>query len=151
MPDIGITTIFSPGRRRIASGTRTVMLIAYHHAAALGTPIDSALWIPHGNREVASVNMVENTDGLEVATAQAALGGSCRVSLVGAGLSISPGALSRLPHGQFWFTVVNQVKPGVRMRLPISVEAEPDPDERAASVLFALATERGIQSDGLSE
>jgi hypothetical protein len=61
------------------------------------------------------------------------------------------GALSRLPHGQFWFTVINQVKPGVRMRLPISVEAEPDPDERAASVLFALATERGIQSDGLSE
>jgi hypothetical protein len=37
------------------------------------------------------------------------------------------------------------------MRLPISIEAEPDPDERAASVLFALATERGIQSDGLSE
>jgi len=38
---------------------------------------------------VASVNVVEFADGLEVATAQADLGGSCRVSLVGAGLSIS--------------------------------------------------------------
>ena len=40
--------------------------------------------------EVTSVNVVENVDGLEVATAQAALGGICRVSLVGDGLSISP-------------------------------------------------------------
>ena len=39
--------------------------------------------------QVASVNVVEFADGLEVATAQADLGGSCRVSLVGAGLSIS--------------------------------------------------------------
>lgn len=39
---------------------------------------------------VTSVNVAENADGLEVATAQAALGGSCRVSLVGDGLSISP-------------------------------------------------------------
>ncbi|HEV7455230.1 MAG TPA: DUF1289 domain-containing protein [Roseococcus sp.] len=39
---------------------------------------------------VTSVNVVENGDVLEVATAQAALGGSCRVSLVGGGLSISP-------------------------------------------------------------
>ena len=39
---------------------------------------------------VASVNVVEIADGLEVATAQAALGGNCRVSLVGVGLSISP-------------------------------------------------------------
>ena len=38
---------------------------------------------------VASVNVVEFADGLWVATAQAGLGGSCRVSLVGAGLSIS--------------------------------------------------------------
>ena len=40
--------------------------------------------------KVASVNVVEIAVGLEMATAQAALGGSCRVSLVGAGLSISP-------------------------------------------------------------
>lgn len=40
--------------------------------------------------EVTSVNVVEIVDGLEVATAQAALGGSWRVSLVGGGLSISP-------------------------------------------------------------
>jgi hypothetical protein len=39
---------------------------------------------------VASVNVVEFDCGLEVATAQAALGGSCRVSLAGGGLSISP-------------------------------------------------------------
>ncbi|CAH0279583.1 hypothetical protein ROS9278_03904 [Roseomonas sp. CECT 9278] len=39
---------------------------------------------------VTSVNVVENADGLEVATAQAALGGSCRVSLAGGGLSMSP-------------------------------------------------------------
>ena len=39
---------------------------------------------------VTSVNVVEIVDGLEVATAQAVLGGSCRVSLVGGGLSISP-------------------------------------------------------------
>jgi hypothetical protein len=39
---------------------------------------------------VASVNVVENVCGLEVATAQAALGGICRVSLVCGGLSISP-------------------------------------------------------------
>ena len=39
---------------------------------------------------VASVNVVEIASGLEVATAQAALGGSCRVSLVGDGVSISP-------------------------------------------------------------
>lgn len=42
------------------------------------------------NLRVASVNVVEIADGLGVATAQAALGGSCRVSLVGVGLSISP-------------------------------------------------------------
>jgi hypothetical protein len=41
---------------------------------------------------VAPVNVVENADGLEAATAQAALGGSCRVSLVLCGLSISPKA-----------------------------------------------------------
>jgi len=39
---------------------------------------------------VASVNVVENVDGLEVATAQAALGGSWRASLASGGLSISP-------------------------------------------------------------
>ncbi|MCZ8148874.1 MAG: transporter substrate-binding domain-containing protein [Roseomonas sp.] len=39
---------------------------------------------------VASVKVVENVGGLEAATAQAALGGSCRVSLVSGGLSISP-------------------------------------------------------------
>jgi len=39
---------------------------------------------------VASVKVVEFADGLRVATAQADLGGSCRVSLVDAGLSISP-------------------------------------------------------------
>ncbi len=39
---------------------------------------------------IASVNVVEIAFGFEVATPQAALGGSCRVSLVGAGLSISP-------------------------------------------------------------
>jgi len=38
---------------------------------------------------VTSVDVVENADGLEVATAQAALGGSCRGSLVGGGVSIS--------------------------------------------------------------
>ena len=43
---------------------------------------------PHG--PVTSVNVVEKANGLEVATAQAALGGSCKVSLVGDGLSISP-------------------------------------------------------------
>jgi hypothetical protein len=37
-----------------------------------------------------SVKVVENAAGLEVATAQEALGGSCRVSVVGGGLSISP-------------------------------------------------------------
>jgi hypothetical protein len=40
--------------------------------------------------QIASVNMVEIAFGFEVATAQAALCGSCRVSLVGDGLSISP-------------------------------------------------------------
>ena len=39
---------------------------------------------------VTSVNVLEFVDELEAATAQAGLGGSCRVSLVGAGLSISP-------------------------------------------------------------
>lgn len=39
--------------------------------------------------EVTSVNVVEFADELRVATDQAGLGGSCRVSLVGAGLSIS--------------------------------------------------------------
>jgi hypothetical protein len=39
---------------------------------------------------VASVNVVEFADALEVATVQADLGGSCRVSLVDVGLSISP-------------------------------------------------------------
>jgi hypothetical protein len=39
---------------------------------------------------VASVNVVEFADGLWAATAQADLGGSCRVSLVDDGLSISP-------------------------------------------------------------
>ena len=43
-----------------------------------------------GQSSVASVNVVEFGCGLEVATAQAALGGSCRVSLGGGGLSISP-------------------------------------------------------------
>ena len=43
-----------------------------------------------GFKAAASVNVVENADGFEVATAQAGLGGSCRVSLVGGGLSISP-------------------------------------------------------------
>ena len=38
---------------------------------------------------IASVKVVEFADGFEVATAQAALGGSCRVSLVEVGLSIS--------------------------------------------------------------
>ncbi len=37
-----------------------------------------------------SVKVVEKAGGLEVATDQAALGGSCRVSLAGGGLSISP-------------------------------------------------------------
>ena len=40
--------------------------------------------------EVTSVNVVEKAVGLEMATVQAALGGSCGVSLVGGGLSISP-------------------------------------------------------------
>ena len=46
--------------------------------------------LPHlpGN-PIASVKVVEFADGFEVATAQAALGGSCRVSLVEVGLSIS--------------------------------------------------------------
>ena len=39
---------------------------------------------------VTSVNVVEKAGGLEVAMAQATLGGSCWVSLVVAGLSISP-------------------------------------------------------------
>ena len=39
--------------------------------------------------EVTSVNVVEIADGLRVTTAQAGRGGSCRVSLVGVGLSIS--------------------------------------------------------------
>lgn len=43
-----------------------------------------------GSTRVASVNVVENVGGLEAATAQAALGGSCRVSWVSGGLSISP-------------------------------------------------------------
>ena len=46
-------------------------------------------WVQGYNAQVTSVNVVEFADGLEVATAQADLGGSCRVSLVGAGLSIS--------------------------------------------------------------
>ena len=37
-----------------------------------------------------SVKVVEKAGGLEVATDQAALGGSCRVSVAGGGLSISP-------------------------------------------------------------
>jgi hypothetical protein len=41
-------------------------------------------------RGVTSVNVVEKAGGFEVATVQAALGGSWRVSLVGGGLSISP-------------------------------------------------------------
>ena len=41
-------------------------------------------------RAVVSVNVVEIGVELEAATAQGALGGSCRVSLVCAGLSISP-------------------------------------------------------------
>ena len=45
---------------------------------------------PHNEKAaVVSVNVVENADGLEVATAQAALVGSCRVSLVDGGLGIS--------------------------------------------------------------
>jgi hypothetical protein len=60
------------------------------------------------------------------------------------------GALNRLPQGQGWYTVVHQVSPGVRMRLPISLHAEPEPGERAASRLFASATEHGIESGGLS-
>ena len=39
---------------------------------------------------IASVNVVEKAGGLEVATDQAALGGSCRVSSVGVGVSVSP-------------------------------------------------------------
>jgi len=55
----------------------------------------SAVWarertVPTTSLPVTSVNVVENADGLEVATAQAALGGSCRVTLVCGGLSISP-------------------------------------------------------------
>jgi hypothetical protein len=60
------------------------------------------------------------------------------------------GALNRLPQGQIWYTVVHQVSPGVRMRLPILLEAEPEPGERAASHLFASATEQGIEGEGLS-
>ena len=53
--------------------------------------MSKALSVDLRERErVASVNVVENVDGLEAATAQAALGGSCRVSLVCGGLSISP-------------------------------------------------------------
>jgi len=59
-------------------------------------------------------------------------------------------ALNRLPQGRLWFTAVHQVKPGVRMRLPISLDSEPEPNERAASRLFASATEHGRQSEGLS-
>jgi hypothetical protein len=59
-------------------------------------------------------------------------------------------ALNRLPQGQNWYTVVHQVSPGVRMRLPISLDAEPEPGERAASRLFVAATEHGIESEGLS-
>jgi hypothetical protein len=59
-------------------------------------------------------------------------------------------ALNRLPQGQLWFTAVYQVKPGVRMRLPISLDAEPEASERAASRLFASAEEHGKQSEGLT-
>ena len=51
---------------------------------------DAAHSVSFRSRKVTSVNVVENAAGLEVATAQAALGGSCRVSLVGGGSSISP-------------------------------------------------------------
>ena len=40
--------------------------------------------------KVTPVNVVEIACGSEAATDQAALGGSCRVSLVGVGVSISP-------------------------------------------------------------
>jgi hypothetical protein len=56
--------------------------------------LDQAGWHLSGEitvpSKVASVNVVENVCGLEVATAQAALGGICGVSLVCGGLSISP-------------------------------------------------------------
>ncbi len=59
-------------------------LLPISSATSTSTPTNRA------RGTVASVNVVEIASGLEVATAQAALGGSCRVSLVSAGLSISP-------------------------------------------------------------
>ncbi len=79
-----------------AIGTETVASrlvlnkIDHVNAARRATPVEKHQDAILLSVQVASVNVVENADGLRVATAQAGLGGSCRASLVGAGLSISP-------------------------------------------------------------
>jgi hypothetical protein len=85
LAQIAIRRRFEPGSIRPASFA-LVRTATKLFALARGAP----QILREAKPRVTSVNVVEKAAGHEVAMAQAALGGSWSVSLVGGGLSISP-------------------------------------------------------------